>query len=108
MVETAFDTGIGRYSFVGDVLEQVVVKNDFVAFSLLEKSEALVVGYFVGPGIEFVGLLEFAYFIDDDSIAFLKYVLGVGGAGSHRKNVAIESGLESTEQLFVEVDGLGV
>jgi hypothetical protein len=38
----------------------------------------------------------------------LKYVLGVGGAGSHRKNVAIESGLESTEQLFVEIDGLGV
>ena len=68
----------------------------------------MVVGYFVGPGIKFVRLLKFADFVDDDAVAFLEDVFGVGGTGGHRENVAVESGLKSTEQLFVEVDGLGV
>lgn len=67
----------------------------------------MVVGYFVCPGIEFRGVLEFAYFIEDDLVAFLEDVFGVGGAGGYRKNIAVKSGLEPTEQFFVEIDWLG-
>ena len=95
--EVALDSGICLLRFVCQSLQQVVVEGQATALPFLKKGKALIVSDAVGPGVEFIRLLEGIDLGQDDSVAFLEHVLRVGGACHEGENVAVKSRLDPLE-----------